>query len=129
MNNLSQNKRSIYNITGVVEKHLGRGKKLGYPTANISCPGDIPDGLYVGYVTYDTNTSNALIFIGSSLTFGETEKKCESHLLDFNGDLYGKEIRIQVMKKLRNNIQFRTAKELQQQMKKDEDDTRAYFAL
>jgi riboflavin kinase/FMN adenylyltransferase len=129
MNNLSQNKRSIYNITGVVEKHLGRGKKLGYPTANIPCPGDIPDGLYVGYVTYDTNTSNALIFIGSSLTFGETEKKCESYLLDFTGDLYGKEIRVQIVKKLRDNIQFRTAAELQNQMTQDEQDARAYFRL
>ena len=77
-------------LSGIVKSHSGRGTKLGFPTANIDLAEDIPDGIYVGFTTVENHKLSSLIFIGTPEMFGETEKKAEIYILDFDEDLYGK---------------------------------------
>lgn len=121
-------------ILGIVKKNLGRGKLLGFPTANIDLPKnlEIEEGLYLGRVEVNPSTSSgqklaSLIFVGANETFGESEKKVESYILDFVGDLAGQEIEIELTKKIREVIKFNTAQELIEQMKKDEEEAREFF--
>ena len=117
----------LFSLKGTVKPDKGRGKQLGFPTANIPPEEHIHDGLYVGYATVDDHKLEALIFIGPAITFGETEKKAEIYILDFEGDLYHKTIDVDVLHKLRDNIKFESSEALIEQMKKDEEDARAFF--
>lgn len=126
-------------LSGIVKKNLGRGKLLGFPTANIDLPKnlEIEDGLYVGRVTFANaphltspqrgEEYDALVFVGANETFGESEKKVEVYILDFNQDIYGVEIAIELIKKTRKVIKFNSEQELIEQMKKDEEEAREYF--
>jgi riboflavin kinase/FMN adenylyltransferase len=110
---------------GIVKRNLGRGKKLGFPTANTDAPDNVADGLYLGL----GNKSPALIFIGPAETFGETDRKAEIYILDFAGELYGQEIEVEIIKKLRETIKFDTERALIEQMWLDEQAARRYFDL
>ncbi len=112
---------------GVVQVGAARGRTLGFPTANIMIDSDAEEGLYVGYVLLDGVRMPSLIFIGANITFGEHEKKAEIHILDFDQDLYGREITSEVSKKLRDNRKYTTAEALIEQMKIDLIDARTYF--
>jgi riboflavin kinase/FMN adenylyltransferase len=116
-------------ISGTVMANKGRGRRLGYPTANIPAPARIPEGLYAGYTHLDDKKLPSLIFIGASVTFGETDAKAEIHVLDFSDDLYGKTVSATLEEKLRDNIRFDTKDALIAQMKRDERSARAYFTL
>ena len=102
----------LFSFSGIVQHHLGRGKTLGYPTANIPVSDDAQEG----------------IFIGKPLTFGEHDKKAELFLLDFDEDIYGKELKISVFKKIRDNEKFESQDALVAQMKEDERQAREYFS-
>lgn len=112
-------------FSGIVKKHLGRGKKLGFPTANIEASEGFEDGIYFGLAI----KKPALIFIGASETFDEHERKAEIYILDFAGDLYDQKIEIEIIKKLRENKKFDSQEALIEQMKKDESEARAFFRL
>ena len=142
-------------ISGVVEKNLGRGTKLGFPTANINVTEelDLEEGIFVGLTKipnplnppYSKGEENAgqtpplklrggweglfpsIIFIGAVETFGENEKKLEVYILDFNRDIYGQEITVQLLEKIRDNEKFDSQEELVTQMKKDEHRAREFF--
>lgn len=119
-------------IKGIVKKNFGRGKSLGFPTANIDLTIDVESGLYLGWVEINPSTSSrqklaSLIFVGANETFGETEKKVEVYILDFKEDLYGQEISVEIIKKMRDVIKFNSPEELIEQMKKDEKSAREYF--
>jgi len=120
-------------IKGKVIKSAGRGRKLGFPTANIDVcdslvvPGD---GVYFGKISigeYDGRELPAIINIGDNPTFGGLKKWVESYIMDFNGNLYDKDIRIVFLKKLREEIKFKTGGELIKQIKKDIDDAGVFF--
>lgn len=116
-------------LIGKVKHNVGRGKELGYPTANIDVPQDFEEGIYVGYTSYDNEHKlQSLIFIGASITFGETEKKGEVYILQFDKDIYGKEITVELLKKLRDNKKFDTKEELIAQMAQDEKDAHDFFS-
>ena len=121
------NQNQLFTFSGEVQKNLGRGRTLGYPTANIQIPLAMPEGLFLGTAQYDDRILSSLIFIGSSVTFKETDKKAEVYILDFNEDIYGKKLAVNVIKKLRNNIKFTSVDALIDQMKQDELDARAFF--
>ena len=118
---------TLFSFSGTVFRHLGRGKKLGYPTANIPIPPDTPEGIFVGYAHVESQLYPALVFVGRPLTFGEIDKKAEVYLLDFDRDIYEAKMTIDVIKKLRENIKFNSKEELIAQMKEDERTARAYF--
>src|SRR5690348_10272493 len=99
-------------LKGKVIKGAQRGKDLGFPTANIPVKKKIEEGIYVSKVLFDDLSYNALTFIGKAETFSEKEIKSESYLLDFSGDLYGKIITVELLKKIRDNKKFDHVDEL-----------------
>jgi riboflavin kinase / FMN adenylyltransferase len=118
---------------GIVKKFTGRGRELGFPTANIEIGDlDIEDGLYIGLVKIGPSTSSAinfkaLIFIGANETFDERNRHAETYILDFDQNLYEQEIEVETIKKIRDVKKFKSADELIAQMKKDEQIAREFF--
>lgn len=87
------------------------------------------DGIYLAHTILGERRYPALLFIGSALTFGETARKVEVYLLDGDGDWYGREVTVEALEKLRQNIKFASAEELVKQMQQDEIAARKYFGL
>jgi len=99
-----------------------RGRVLGFPTANLdikprqALPGN---GIYATITQVDGKQFPSATNIGIRPTFGEGEKIVETHLLNYIGDLYGKEIRVEFVQKLRDEQRFPSPEELKIQIKKD----------
>ena len=113
-----------YFITGNVQHGLGLGKTLGIPTVNTSLPGgrfSPPDGVYLSAVILGGKKHASLTNIGVCPTFGERASHAETYILDFNGDLYGEQIRIYLCEYLRGEKKFESEKELKEQIKSDTD--------
>lgn len=119
----------LFKITGTVIKNAGRGKKLGFPTANIEAPRDARDGIYLGYTHMDGKSHPALLFIGAAVTFDESVRFAESYLLDFQGDLYGKTIVLEFVEYIRESRKFVSPEEMRKQIEEDERIARAYFGI
>jgi riboflavin kinase/FMN adenylyltransferase len=121
-------------ITGIVLRGDGRGRTLGFPTANIDVFEEFAtpnDGVYLGYVNIlDKKFKNAglpsIINIGSNPTFKGKKKWIESHIINFNEEIYGYNIKISFLKKLRDEISFQNKEELVNQIKKDMDFAKNY---
>lgn len=111
-----------YFVMGIVEKDRGIGKKLGFPTVNISLDERkflLKNAVYGGRVTVDKITYKAVINYGSRPTFGLNKPLLEAHLVDFSGDLYGKEITVFFDKFIREIKTFNDVDGLKEQLKKD----------
>lgn len=119
--------KTPFQIKGTVLEGAKRGRKLGFPTVNLLLVQEIPEGIYASEVEYGGRTYQAASFVGKAETFGKTDYKLESYILDFEGDLYGKEIVVRLYKKIRDNQKFSTAEELIEQMKQDVLNTRMFF--
>ncbi|MBI4049512.1 MAG: adenylyltransferase/cytidyltransferase family protein [Candidatus Doudnabacteria bacterium] len=147
-------------VSGEVARHLGRGRRLGYPTANLDTKTNLDEGIYLGLVNkieggmlpplflrkllprkhlFTPPVSPplkggmrgglpSLIFIGKAETFNETRKLVEVHILDFNHEIYGCELEVEVIKKIRENEKFLSKEELVEQMKNDELVARQFFS-
>lgn len=118
---------AMYKFWGKVRKHNQRGKKLGFPTANINLAKNIPEGIYVSQAKIGNSTHPALTFIGKAKTFNEKRFHAEIYILNFDQSIYGKWLSVKLLKKIRNNKKFSSAKELIAQMKKDEQEAKKYF--
>lgn len=118
---------TLFRFSGIVEHNLGRGKQLGYPTANIAVPALTEEGIFVGITEHNGNRYQSLIFVGPAVTFNEVDKKAEIYILDFNQDIYGETLHVEVYKKLRDNEKFTTIEALIEQMKEDEQNARKFF--
>lgn len=111
-----------YSIIGRVIPGMNRGNKLGFPTANVDVNQDyaVPkDGVYktktiVGGREYLSATN-----IGVNPTFNENELKIETHILDFNENIYDNEIEIVFLDFIRDDIKFQNKEDLIDQMEKD----------
>lgn len=112
---------------GKVIKGKKRGKALGFPTANIVIGGDAEEGIYISRIYLKKIDYPSLTFIGAAITFGDKKVQAESYILDFNEDIYGKEVEVELLKKIRNNQKFATVEELIKAMEEDERLTREYF--
>jgi len=124
----------IPQIIGTVERASGRGKKLGFPTANIDvCEIYVipKDGVYLGFVNIGELDKSkrlpAIINVGDNPTFKDNKKWIEAHIIDFKNDIYGKEIRIFFVKRLREEIIFEDKYKLIDQLKSDMKVARKYF--
>lgn len=113
---------------GKVRKHNKRGKKLGFPTANLNLHKSIPEGIYISKTKIDNFWYKSATFIGMAKTFGEKRFHAETYILDFNQNLYGKWITVELLKKIRENKKFNSAEELIKQMREDEKIAREYFS-
>jgi riboflavin kinase/FMN adenylyltransferase len=108
-----------------------RGRTLGFPTANLdikpqqALPGN---GVYATMAQVDGKQFSAATNVGTHPTFGDVEKRVETHLLNYEGDLYGKEIRVEFVQKLRDEQRFASPEELKVQMRKDVQETETILA-
>jgi len=114
-------------IRGKVIKGKSRGKDLGFPTANIAVHKKIEEGIYLAKVCVDSVWHSSLTFIGKAVTFHEKKLQAESYLLGFSGNLYGKYITVQLLKKIRDNKKFDNVEELKKQMQEDLVVARKFF--
>ncbi len=120
-------------LTGIVVRGQGRGKKLGFPTANLQLNhGQIqpPTGIFAGLVRIDSASPfrarpqrgdvgrtpeqlPAAIHIGSAPTFNDDTYRVEVHILDYDGDdLYGKQLTVELVKKIREIKKYNSEDEL-----------------
>ena len=125
----SQSFTNLFTFGGFVKKDKGRGKKLGFPTANIAIPSDLPEGIFVCYTNHNKKKYPSLVFIGAPLTFKEIDKKAEVYILDYSKEIYDEFLEVEVLKKLRDNVKFDSKEALVEQMKKDENEARNFFQL
>ncbi|EKD84750.1 MAG: Riboflavin biosynthesis protein RibF [uncultured bacterium] len=114
---------------GKVRKHNQRGKKLGFPTANVNLRKKIPEGIYISQTKIGQNLFPSLTFIGIARTFEEKNFRAETYILDFEKNIYDKWISVKLIKKIRDNKKFSSIPELIAQMEKDEQVARKYFKM
>jgi riboflavin kinase/FMN adenylyltransferase len=117
-----------YEIEGPVIRGKSRGKKLGFPTANIHPLNDItPPGVFVSKITVGSQILPSVTHVGSKPTFGEKEIMVESYIIDYDDSLYDKKLRLQFLKKLREEKKFDTPEALSLQIKNDLKNALSYF--
>ena len=121
-----------YPITGTVVPGDGRGRELGFPTANLQVHGAdklVPaEGIYACYATVPAGRFKGALHIGPRPTFPGADAAVEVFLLDFDGKLYGCEIRLELIERLRAVAAFDSADELAEQMREDVRRTREVLA-
>lgn len=110
-------------ICGEVIRGDGRGRTIGFPTANIRfnnrrmIPGN---GVYEGEILVRAGRHRCLVNVGVRPTFKEQDPRCvEAHILDFADDIYGEPVELSFLKKLRDEIKFESREALVSQIKKD----------
>jgi riboflavin kinase/FMN adenylyltransferase len=111
-------------LEGTVVLGDQRGGTLGYPTANLSVPADLlvpAYGIYAGAAL----GHRAAISIGVNPHYGGDERRIEPYLLDFEGDLYGQRLVVELWRRLRDERAFASEEELVAQIARDVEETRA----
>ena len=120
-----------HQVRGTVRSGDKRGRELGFPTANVHVAGDtlLPaDGIYAGwYLRPDGRRHATAISLGRRPTFydDESESLLEAYLLDFDGDLYGEQARVEFVTHLRDEVRFDSVEALIEQMHADAAEARA----
>lgn len=117
----------MIHFRGKVRKGQQRGKRLGFPTANIPLHQVIPEGIYLSSVFLKGSRYCALTFIGKAETFANAIYQSETYILDFDRDIYGEWMGVHLLKKIRDNQIFVSEEELVEQMKDDKKKAEEYF--
>ena len=119
-------------ITGQVVKGEQLGRTLGFPTANIHIKEEyklIPkDGVYIVKALIEAEEVFGMMNIGSKPTLGKNQRSIEVHFFNFDNDLYAKNIRVEFLKRLRDEEKFNSMGDLKNQLKKDKDHALKYIA-
>lgn len=110
-----------YRLHGVVGGGQRRGRILGFPTANLEQVETLlpADGVYAVRVKCDEMVYAGAANVGPNPTFGENIRKIEVHLLDFDGDLYGKRLSVEFIRRLRGTRPFTGPEALKAQLQLD----------
>lgn len=110
-----------YRMEGRVVKGAGRGRTLGWPTANLAEIETLfpADGVYAGLATIDSKAYPAAIHLGSNPTFQENIRKFEVHLIGFQGDLYDRSLAVDMLGRVRGTRTFADGDALREQLEKD----------
>lgn len=148
----------LFSFWGKVRKGKNRGKRLGFPTANIRLHRKIPEGIYIsetkikqtsgiysssesGFAgesksnssrqarTIKYNIFPSLTFIGRAKTFNENLYQGETYIFSFNNSLYNQYISVKLIKKIRGNQKFNSEKELIKQMQSDKKIAGKFFKI
>jgi riboflavin kinase/FMN adenylyltransferase len=115
-----------FSLSGSVIKGNGQGREFGIPTANMAVPFQLllpGDGIYATWAIIGGVRHPSVTSIGVRPTFGLTERLIEVHVMEFNGDLYGQQLGVEFVCKLRNQETFPTAESLVGQMNIDISDS------
>ena len=125
-----------YGLEGRVVPGHGRGRTLGYPTANLELePHQLrpPEGVYLAWASVLGDGAGerwpALAVYSRRPTFGTDEAAFEVFLMNFAGDLYARRLRVLLVRRLRGIIRFPSAAGLQAQIEQDFREARRYFGL
>jgi riboflavin kinase/FMN adenylyltransferase len=118
------------NLQGTVTRFKGDGRRLGYPTANLTIGTDLEDGVYFGFADLTRwRQQPALIFIGTPTTMGDAGRRIEAHLLDIpDTDYYDQQLSLDIRHYHRTNQTFAGLPELLAAMKADEAAARQWLA-
>jgi len=116
-----------YSLRGRVVHGAKRGRALGFPTINLALPKErlLPrDGIYAMWAEMGEGRFKAAASLGVRPTFGGGERVLEAYLLDYSGELYGEEVEVAFVKRLRDEIAFASPAELSAQIARDVEETR-----
>jgi len=118
-----------YFFDGDVVRGDGRGKLMGFPTANLKVDGDVlvADGVYVTEATVAGATVSGMTHVGRRPTFGLDERAVETHLFDFDRDLYDARIRLHFHHRIRGTVKFSSAEALQEQLRHDREEAQDFL--
>jgi riboflavin kinase/FMN adenylyltransferase len=111
-----------YYVDGTVVAGRGRGRTIGFPTANLRTDNELlpPHGVYATILTIDGIARASITNVGVRPTFGEsTETTVETHLLGFSGDLYDRDVRLGFVQRLRDERRFEDVDALKAQIEAD----------
>jgi riboflavin kinase/FMN adenylyltransferase len=120
-----------FSLSGLVVQGDGRGRELGFPTANLAVgpqmllPGD---GIYATWAVIDGVWHPSATSIGVRPTFGLTERLVEVYVIDFEGDLYGQQLEVEFVSKLRDQETFPSIAALVEQIDRDVANARLALA-
>ena len=107
-------------IKGVVLKGAMMGRKINFPTINIAYDRlDLPYGVYVSRVHTPLGTYKGALHFGPRSVYGVSDPSLEVHLLDFSGDLYNSEVKVEVYEKVREVRNFESTESLKKQIRLD----------
>ena len=118
-----------YMLEGTVTRGEGRGRQLGFPTANLSTDNELfpPNGVYATAVLMDGEILASVTNVGVRPTFGAARSVVESHIFDIDRDLYGCRIQVAFVQRLRDELAFSDSDALRVQIARDCDEARALF--
>jgi riboflavin kinase/FMN adenylyltransferase len=118
-----------YEIRGRVVGGERRGRRLGFPTANLETASEIlPEGVFITETVRGSRVSPSLTSIGTNPTFGPHPLSVETLLIDFRGSLYGAEVAVRFLRKIRPTQAFPSPESLAARISKDCEEARAWFA-
>lgn len=118
-----------YTIEGEVVVGNRLGKSIGFPTSNISLDKSMvspPNGVYITKCIYNNRIYPSITNVGNKPTIGKYNKNVETHIFDFNKELYGKVIRVEFLQKLRDERKFDSVDELSKEIKDNCITAKAY---
>lgn len=112
-----------HSLVGVVRHGDHRGATIGFPTANVFPRGGMlpPDGVYAVRVGIgdEPPARPGVANLGTNPTFGAVGRRLETHIFDFEGDLYGRRLRVALEHRLRGEVKFPSVQDLVSQIRKD----------
>lgn len=113
-------------LTGVVARGAGRGKTIGFPTANLDTADELipAKGVYAGWILHDNQRYKSAINLGTNPTFEGNTFSIEAHILDFSKEIYREILEIHFVSRLRNEMAFGSVDELRSQIDHDVSRTR-----
>jgi riboflavin kinase/FMN adenylyltransferase len=111
-----------YYVDGRVVHGRGRGREIGVPTANLATQNELipPHGVYATTMTIDGIVRAGITNVGVRPTFGESDVSIETHLLNYDGDLYGRDVRLSFVQRLRDERRFPDVDALRAQIDADQ---------
>lgn len=121
-----------YDIGGEVVVGNKLGRTIGFPTSNIMIDESMvtpPNGVYITYCIYNGVKYPSITNVGIKPTIGSFKKNMETHIFNFDKELYGKKIKVEFIKKTRDEVKFRSIEELSAQIAKDCNEAKAYHGL
>ena len=121
-----------YSIGGEVVVGNKLGRTIGFPTSNIMIDENMitpPNGVYITNAIYNGVTYPSITNVGVKPTIGEYKKNMETHIFNFNKELYGKHIKIEFLKMTRDEVKFSSVEELSAQIARDCEEAKAFHGL
>ncbi|MBN2240268.1 MAG: bifunctional riboflavin kinase/FAD synthetase [Dehalococcoidales bacterium] len=121
-----------FSLHGIVTRGDARGRTLGFPTANIavdSVQSLLPAGVYATWIYIDGKAYASVTNIGERPTFGDNDRTVETYVIDYQGDLYDRELKLDIIDLLRRETRFENAGELKKQIAEDIENSKAVLGL